>query len=130
MRLATLIIAALLVPSASAQAQKWVEVGKTSSGNPVYVDPKTVKKADGIVNGTIRVRFLTPVKAGAKEFKSSRTLVMGNCAKKTVASKESIYFTDVAGTVVGQRTVNAKPGFGSPIKGTASDVALTYLCSR
>ena len=80
-----LFVSSLLLPM-TVHAQKWVEVGKTSSGNPVYIDPKTVKKAGTIVNGTIRVRFLTPVKAGAKEFKSSRTLVMADCAKRTVAS--------------------------------------------
>ena len=41
---------------------KWKEIGKTMVGNPVFLDPKSVKKgADGIITATLRVPFVKPV---------------------------------------------------------------------
>ena len=52
----------LLLPSERALAQsRWKEIGKTSSGNSVYVDPRSVKTVNGIVNARVRVKFTPPV---------------------------------------------------------------------
>ncbi len=127
--LATLL-ALLAARPAAAQASRWTEIGKTSSGNPVYVDPKTVKKQkDGTVAATLRVRFLTPVKTADGDLKSSRSSAMVDCAKRTTATKESAMYFDEAGTKVARRVVNKVPGFSSPIKGTPGDLALQHLCA-
>jgi len=39
------------------------EIGKTSAGNLVYVDSKTVKTVNGITTARIRVKFINPVPA-------------------------------------------------------------------
>src|SRR5215212_9841049 len=112
------------------QPSRWKEIGKTTSGNPVYVDPKSVKKQpDGIVTAWLRVRFLTPVKTGTGDIKSSRSFAMADCAKRLTATKESAMYFDEPGTRLANRVVNKIPGFSSPIKGTPGDLALSYLCA-
>ena len=78
-------------PPNVAQA-RWQEIGKTSVGNPVYVDPKSVKKgADGIVTATVRVTFVKPVTTPKGPITASRTVAMFDCSKKVVAVKENTY---------------------------------------
>ena len=120
----------LLALTLAAQTPRWQEIGKTTSGNPVYVDPKTVKKQpDGTVTATLRVRFLTPVKTGSGEIKSSRSMAMVDCAKRVTATRESSMYFDERGTKLALNTVNKIPGFSSPIKGTPGDLAMQHLCA-
>ena len=126
-------IAALLVllPAASAHGQtRWKEMGKTTTGNSVYVDPRSVKKVNGIVTAHIRVKFEKPVDVSpGVVWKSSQHIAMFDCAKSTVAAKETIYFADTTGTKVVEKKTIAKPGFGSSIGGSMTKVALDYLCA-
>ena len=56
-----LLGATIHLPPNVSQAN-WKAIGKTSVGNPVYVDPKSVKKApDGIVTATLRAVFVKPI---------------------------------------------------------------------
>ena len=56
---------------------KWQEIGKTGIGNPVLVDPKSVKKdAAGIITATLRVAFVKPVATPNGPITSSRTVAM------------------------------------------------------
>jgi hypothetical protein len=108
---------------------KWQEIGKTSAGNPVYVDPKSVKKgADGIVTATLRVTFVKPVSTPKGPITASRTVAMVDCAKKVVAVKENTYYHDEKSNSVYQHTAPKVPGYGPAIKGTLPDVAMAYLC--
>jgi hypothetical protein len=54
---------------------------------------------------------------------------MFDCAKSTVAAKETIYFADTVGKKVVEKKTIAIPGYGSPIGGSMTKVALDYLCS-
>jgi hypothetical protein len=108
---------------------KWQEIGKTSAGNPVYVDPKSVKKgADGIVTATLRVTFVKPTSTPKGPITASRTVAMFDCARKTVAVKENTYYHDEKSNSVYQHSAPKTPGYGPAIKGTLPDVAMTYLC--
>lgn len=93
------------------------------------LEPKSVSRANGIVTATVRVRLVPPLKAAEGELKSSRTIAMYDCAKRTVATKESWYYLDEAGTRQGMHKVVKLPGFGPVFKGSLADVAMTYLCA-
>jgi len=127
-----LFVALLSLPSPALPnvAQwKWQEIGKTSIGNPVYVDPKSVKKgADGIVTATVRVTFVKPVTTPKGPVTASRTVAMFDCAKKTVAVKENTYYHDEKSDIIYQHTAAKTPGYGPAIKGTLPDVAMAYVC--
>ncbi|HWJ21767.1 MAG TPA: surface-adhesin E family protein [Gemmatimonadaceae bacterium] len=133
-RLALLLLVPLLAslvasaPAAAQQKGRWRQIGTTSSGNPVYLDPKSVSRANGIVTATVRVQFVEPVQTGQGAWTSARTIAMFDCAHQTVAVKENTYFLDEKHNRIAQHKVVGKPGFGTTIKGTLADVALLHLC--
>ena len=123
--------ALLLLVSVAPNAvqSRWQEIGKTSVGNPVYVDPKSVKKgADGIVTASVRVTFVKPMNTPKGPITASHTVAMFDCAKKVVAVKENTYYHDEKTNKVYEHTAPGKPGFGPAIKGSLPDVAMAYLC--
>jgi hypothetical protein len=124
-----LVLLAVLAASAEAQG-RWKEIGKTSAGNSVYVDPRTVKKANGIVTARVRVLFAEPVATPQGAWKTSQHIAMFDCAKSTVAAKESVYYSDEAGRKVVERRTIAQPGFGPALGGSMTKVALDYLCKK
>lgn len=129
----TSILSAILLaaPLLSASAQgRWKEIGKTSAGNPVYVDPRSVKKVNGITTAKIRVKFVQPVPAAKGMWYASQHIAMFDCAKSTLAAKESIYYGDKAETKVTERSAPVKPGFGPAIGGSMTQVALDYICKK
>lgn len=130
MRPAVLALAAslTLLPAAARAQGRWKEIGKTASGNSVFVDTKSVKRANGIVTAIVRVRFTQPVQSANGAITSSRTVAMFDCAKKTIAAKENTYFIDERANKIADHTVNKQPGFGPALKGTLGDVALSYFC--
>jgi hypothetical protein len=114
-----------------AQAQaKWTAIGTTAAGNAVYVESKSVKRAGGLVAANVRVVFTEPVKSAKGTFASYRTSATFDCAKKSLAAKENVYYADAKGTRVVDRSVNKLPGFGPALGGSLGDVALKYLCAR
>jgi len=121
-----------LAPFSPLAAQaRWKEIGKTSTGNTVYVDPGSVKRDTGIITARIRVRFLSPViLANGDQLALSHDVAMFDCAKSRVAKKESIYYSDVAATKVVQHTTIAQPGFGPALGGSMAQVALDYFCKK
>lgn len=133
MRRLTLLLpalAALTLLPAGAQAQRrWKAIGNTSSGNAVYVDPRSVKKAAGLVTATVRVVFTKPVQTPKGPWASVRTTATFDCAKKSLAAKESVYYADAKETRVTERKVNKMPGFGPTLDGSLGAVALHYLCA-
>lgn len=122
----------LLATSIEAQASGGAlqEIGKTSVGTPVFLETRSVAKAGDVVTATVRVKLVPPIKNGAQELRSSRTIGMYDCAKQTVATKESWYFTDDAGRKEGMHRTVKMPGFGPAIKGSLADVALKHLCTK
>jgi hypothetical protein len=131
MRIPFIVAALIAAPLLTSGAQsRWKEIGKTASNNPVYVDPRSVKKANGITTARIRVKFATPVKATNGMWYSSQHIAMFDCAKSTVAAKESIYFGNEAETKVTERKTIAQPGFGPAIGGSMTQIALDYFCKK
>ena len=121
----------LLAPARSgAQQRRWQEIGRTSSGNPVFVDPKSVRKEGGIVTATVRVQFVEPVATPKGAYTSARTVAMFDCAKRVVAVKENTYYLDEKRNRIAEHKVVGKPGFGTVILGTLPDVALRHLCAK
>ena len=133
--LAVPLILGALVPvvptAAGAQGGRWKEIGATSVGNPVFLDTRSVKTApDGIITAAIRVTFAKPVSTPKGPLTASRAVAMFDCAKRTMAAKESVlYHDEKAGTVFEKRTIG-KPGFGTTIKGSFGDIALEHLCAN
>jgi hypothetical protein len=129
----TLILPLLLLAgvSLSAQAQgRWKDIGKTSSGNSVYVDPRSIKTVNGIITARVRVKFDPPVQTPQGQWTTSQHVAMFDCAKSSIAVKESVYYTNEKTNKVAERKVNAQPGYGPALKGSLSQVALDYLCKK
>lgn len=130
--LATLVLlpAALAAQQKKSAAPRWTEIGKTSQGNPVFLETRSVKRANGIATATVRTVFSKPVKFSQGNVTSSRTIAMFDCAKRTVAVKENWFYADEKkGTVIEHRAPKV-PGYGSPIKGTLPEIAMNHLCKK
>ena len=123
-----LVLALLLVPSVAEAQKKWTPIGTTASGNPVFVDSKSVKRTDSLVSATVRVVFSTPVQTPKGAWMSSRTSATFDCVRKKLAAKENVYYGDAKETKVVDRKVNAIPGYGPALGGSMGALALDYLC--
>lgn len=129
--LASLLLTAVVAAPAPAAAQsRWKEIGKTSAGNIVYVQPKSVKTKDGIITANLQVKFVTPVETPQGKWMLSRHVAMFNCARKTIAAKSTTYYGDAAATKVIEKKVTAQPGFGPALGGSMAQVALDYVCKK
>jgi hypothetical protein len=126
--LGSALLACALLPSAAQAQKRWTQIGTTSSGNPVFVDAKTVKKSGALVSATVRVVFVKPVETPKGAWMSARTIGTFDCAKKSLAAKESIYYGDKTETKVVDRKVNKMPGYGPALQGSLGAIALEYLC--
>jgi hypothetical protein len=128
MRYSTVTALALAISLPSVARAQWKEIGKTSAGNPISVDARSIKTKDGITSARIQVRFVTPVETPQGTWRLSRHDAMFNCAKKTVAAKSSTYYSDLAATKVVKRDVIKIPGYGPAIGGSMTQIALDYVC--
>ncbi|HEU4721838.1 MAG TPA: surface-adhesin E family protein [Gemmatimonadaceae bacterium] len=128
MRTLAVALLLLLVPSVARAQKKWTPIGTTASGNPVYVDARSVKRTGSIVAATVRVVFTTPVQTPKGAWMSSRTTATFDCARKTLAAKENVYYGDAKETKVVERKVNAIPGYGPALGGSMGALALDHVC--
>ncbi len=121
----------LLVAAAVLPQSKWREIGKTSTGNSVFLDGNSVRKApDGIITASIRVTYTPPVDTPKGKVTSSRVLAMFDCGRQQVATKQSVmYLNEAKGLEYRRRTI-AKPGFSPAFASTFADVALKHLCAK
>lgn len=122
------LLASLALPN-TARAQARQAIGTTSVGTPVMLETKSVVRNGTVVTAAVRVKLEPPLKGATGELKSSRTIAMFDCAKQTVATKESWYYLDEAGTKEGMHKVVKIPGFGPAFKGSLADVAMRHLCA-
>ncbi len=132
MRYHLLILLFVTAPFTPTAAQsRWKEIGKTSAGNTVYVDPRSVKKDNGIITARVRVKFTTPVpQQNGDHWEASHHIAMFDCAKSKVAAKETIYYSNEAAGKVASRSTNKIPGYGPAIGGSMTQVALDYFCKK
>lgn len=122
----------LLVTAFRAPAQaapRWQEIGKTSTGNTVYIDPRSVTTKDSIITATVRVTYTEPVSTPQGPITGARSVSMFNCAAKTVAVKESIIWHDEKKGTIYRKSAPKIPGFGPALKSTFAYVALEHLCA-
>lgn len=124
--------AALLLWAAAVLPQtKWQEIGKTSTGNSVYLDAKSVRKSpDGIITAKVRVTYAAGLETPKGKVMSSRATAMFDCAKNAVATKESVMYINEQKGIEYRRSTVAKPGFGPALSSTYADVALKHLCAK
>ncbi len=112
------------------QAAGWIALGTTSSGNAVFAEKRSVKTVDGVIHATVKVVYAKPVTTPKGPLGGAITKGMFDCAKKTVAVKESTLYHDVAKGTVYSKNVVKLPGFGPQMKGTFAQVALEGLCAK
>lgn len=124
--LATLLLVAAGGPAAA--QGRWRAIGKTASGNVVLVDPRSIRRQGDRVAAVVRVVFTTPVRAAHGVWASSRTTATFDCAHRSLAARENVFYADAASTRVTERTVNKQPGYGPALGGSLGAVALEYLC--
>ena len=126
----TFLLGALLLVSCAplARAQKWKDIGTTSSGNVVSIDPRSVKRSGKLVAATVRVVFTPPVKAARGTWASSRTSATFDCTTRYLAAKENVFYSDARSTKVVERSVNKQPGFGPALGGSLGGIAVDYFC--
>lgn len=125
---------ALATTGARAESQaapRWQEIGKTSTGNMVYLDPRSVKTApDGIITATVRVVYTEPVPTPQGPITGSRSVTMFDCAGKKVAVKENIIWHDERKGTIYRKSAPKLPGFGPALTSTFAHVALEHLCAK
>lgn len=111
---------------------RWQQVGLTSTGNPVFIDSKTVKTGkDGIISATVRVTYAKPVKIpGKPDLTASKASAMFNCSANSFAVKESWIFHDEKTNATYQHKVNKIPGYGPTLAGSFGDVAFKHFCRK
>ena len=128
-----LLVTALVLAAAPVGAQRaprWQEIGKTSTGNTVFIDPRSVSRdSAGIITATVRVVYKDTVATPEGAIRGSRSVAMFNCATRQVAVKENIIYHDEARGTVYRRSAPARPGFGPVFTSNFSGVALQHLCA-
>jgi len=125
-----LVIAAamLLLPAASANAQALREIGRTAAGNPVLVEPRTVRREQTLVHANVRVRFAKRVRAPGGDWWSSRTRLTLDCTSRRVKVLENWYYGDTTWRRIASHHVSGEPAFGTVMGGSMTSVAYDALC--
>lgn len=125
------LVLLLAAAPVAAQTPRWQEIGKTSTGNPVFVDPRSISKdAAGIITATVRTVYAEPVDTPQGPITGSRSTAMFDCAAKKVAVKENIIWHDERRGTMYRQSRPAQPGFGPALTSTFAHVALEYLCAQ
>jgi hypothetical protein len=128
---AALMLVATLPALASAQASRWRKIGTTSTGNPVFLDPRSVSTdTSGIITATVRSTYVEPVTTPKGPITASKATAMFDCAKRRIAVKETIIYHDEASGRIFERRAPKIPGFGPVFTSNFSGVALDYLCAQ
>jgi hypothetical protein len=126
---ALLLVASMIGPAVQAQASRWRQIGTTSTGNPVFLDPRSVSRdSSGIITATLRSTYAQPVSTPQGPITATRATAMFDCTARRVAVKESIIYHDEAKGTVYRRSAPTIPGFGPVFTSNFSGVALDHLC--
>ena len=123
--LAVLAAAPLLAQS----APRWQEIGRTVTGNAVYVDARSIVREGDKVSATVRSTYATPSMTPKGLITASRATATFDCTRKAILVRETtIYLDEKKGTIY-ERRVPQNPGYGPVFRSNFSGVALEYLCS-
>jgi len=118
----------LLLPATGARAQALREIGRTAAGNPVLVEPRTVRREQTLVHATFRVRFAKAVRAPGGDWWSSRTRLTLDCTSRRVKVLENWYYGDTTWRRIASHHVSGLPAFGTVMGGSMTSVAYDVLC--
>lgn len=125
-----LLVLLFVAPALGAQSPRWQSIGTTSSGNAVYINPRSLSRdSAGIITATVRTVYAEPVPTPQGPITGSRATAMFNCTAKTVAVKESVIWHDERAGTVYRRSAPTRPGFGPALTSTFAHVALQHLCA-
>ena len=128
MRAVMLLVLVLSSLAAQSASDRWRQIGTTVTGNPVYLDPKSVTTANGIITARIRTTYTKAVATPKGPITASRAIAMFDCAKKQVAVKESVIWHDERKGTIYEKRAPTQPGFGPAFTSNCSGVALAHLC--
>jgi len=135
-RLAHAALALAVVTTAAAVslpaqgASRWQEIGRTVTGNAVFVDPRTIVRDGDRVSATVRSTYGTPSMTPKGLITASRADATFDCTRKSVLVRETtIYLDEKKGTIY-ERRVPQNPGYGPVFRSNFSGVALEYLCAQ
>lgn len=81
MRTVMLLVLVLSSLAAQSASGRWRQIGTTVTGNPVYLDPKSVTTTNGIVTATIRTTYTKAVATPKGPITASRAIAMFDCAR-------------------------------------------------
>lgn len=130
----SIVVAALHLSTVELKAQsapRWQEIGTTSTGNPVFVDPRSISRdSTGIITATVRTVYVEAVSTPQGPITGSRAVAMFDCAAKRVAVKESIIWHDERLGTMYRQSRPARPGFGPALTSTFAHVAMEHLCAQ
>ncbi|WKW13244.1 hypothetical protein Strain138_002561 [Pseudogemmatithrix spongiicola] len=131
MRLPSLLLLCALSTAAHAQAAntRWQDIGKTSSGNTVYVDARSVKDSVGMKVALVRTVYAEPVSTPQGPITGSRARAMFDCANQKVAVLENIIYHDERANRIYRQSAPRQPGFGPALQSTFAHVAMQHLCA-
>lgn len=125
----TAVTTFISVPIPAQGAPRWQEIGKTITGNAVFVDPRTIVREGDRVSATVRSTYGTPSMTPKGLITASRVRVTFDCVRKAVLVRETtIYLDEKKGTIY-ERRVPQNPGFGPVFRSNFSGVALDHLCA-
>lgn len=125
-------VLALLAVASFAEAQgaaRWQEIGKTSSGNTVFVDARSVKDSLGMKVAVVRTVYSEAVSTPQGPITGSRARAIFDCANQKVAVLESIIFHDERTNRIYRQSAPRQPGFGPALQSTFAHVAMEHLCA-
>ncbi|MCC7054460.1 MAG: hypothetical protein IT355_14420 [Gemmatimonadaceae bacterium] len=121
--------AALVLLAAAAGAQAPREIGRTAAGNPVLVEPRSVRRQSPLVDGVVRVKFAKAVRAPGGDWWSSRTRLTLDCSARQVKILENWYYADTLWRRVASHSRSGQPAFGTVMGGSMTSVAYDALCA-
>lgn len=124
-------LAAIIAISAGARslhAQALREIGRTAAGNPVLVEPRSVRREPPLLHAIVRVRFAKAVRAPGGDWWSSRTRLTLDCSSRQVKVLENWYYADTTWRTIASHRAIGQPAFGTVIGGSMTSVSYDNLC--
>lgn len=127
-----ILVLALLAATSAAHAQgntRWRDIGKTSSGNTVFVDTRSIKDSIGMKVAVVRTVYAEAVSTPQGPITGSRARAIFDCANQKVAVLQNIIYHDERANRIYRESAPRQPGFGPALQSTFAHVAMQHLCT-